>query len=71
MSAAAGERGGGGDMRYLLLLAPCVVALLTPFYNRLSPALFGVPMFYWFQLLLILISALTIYAADRLGKARR
>ena len=58
-------------MKYLLLLAPCVLAVLTPLYNRFSPELFGVPFFYWFQLLLIPVSALAIYAADRLGKARR
>ena len=58
-------------MKYLLLLAPCVLALLTPLYNGLDPALFGVPLFYWFQLLLIPVSALAIYAADRVGRARR
>ncbi len=58
-------------MKYLLLLAPCVIALLTPIYNGLDPALFGVPLFYWFQLLLIPVSALAIYAADRIGRARR
>ncbi|MGO8832807.1 MAG: DUF3311 domain-containing protein [Roseiarcus sp.] len=58
-------------MKYLLLLAPCVIALLTPIYNGLDPALFGVPLFYWLQLLLIPVSALAIYAADRIGRARR
>jgi Protein of unknown function (DUF3311) len=57
-------------MKYLLLLAPCVLAVLTPLYNGLSPDLFGIPLFYWFQLLLIPVSALAIYAADRVGKAR-
>lgn len=58
-------------MKYLLLATPCVIALITPLYNRLSPDLFGVPLFYWLQMLLILISAFTIYLADRIGKARR
>ena len=58
-------------MKYLLLAAPCVIALLTPLYNHLDPVLFGVPLFYWLQMLLILISAFTIYAADRIGKSRR
>jgi Protein of unknown function (DUF3311) len=58
-------------MKYLLLLAPCVLAVMTPLYNGLSPALFGIPLFYWFQLLLIPVSALAIYAADRVGKARQ
>jgi hypothetical protein len=51
-------------MRYaLLLLAPCVIALVAPFYNSVEPRLFGFPFFFWFQLLLIPISALFILAA--------
>jgi hypothetical protein len=61
----------GEGMKYLLLLAPCILAVLTPFYNSLSPTLFGIPFFYWFQLLLIPVSALAIWAADAFGKARR
>ena len=56
-------------MKLLLLLVPCVIALWTPLYNTEAPALFGVPFFYWFQLVLIPVSALAIYAADRIGKA--
>jgi hypothetical protein len=58
-------------MKFLLLLAPCILAVLTPLYNSLQPALFGIPLFYWFQLLLIPVSALAIWAADRVGGARR
>jgi hypothetical protein len=57
-------------MKYLLLLAPCILAVLTPLYNGVSPDLFGVPLFYWFQMLLIPLSALAIWAADRLGKTQ-
>ncbi len=56
-------------MRHLLLWIPCVIALWAPFYNVVEPSLFGIPFFYWFQLLLILVSALGIYFADRMGKA--
>ncbi len=56
-------------MKYLLLLIPCVFALWVPLYNGAAPALFGLPFFYWFQLLLIPVSALAIYFADRIGKA--
>ena len=55
-------------MKLLLLLIPCVVAVWVPLYNTISPTLSGMPFFYWFQLLLIPISALAIYAADRIGK---
>lgn len=38
----------------LLLLVP-LLSLLTPLYNRVEPRLFGIPFFYWFQLLVVLI----------------
>lgn len=60
---------GGKRMRYLLLLIPCIVALWAPLYNFASPDLFGIPFFYWFQLLLIPLSAGAIYLFDRSGKA--
>ena len=56
-------------MRQLLLWVPCVIALWAPLYNVVDPTLFGIPFFYWFQLVLIPVSAVTIYAADRLRKA--
>ncbi|HTR13503.1 MAG TPA: DUF3311 domain-containing protein [Roseiarcus sp.] len=55
-------------LKLLLLLAPCVVALWVPLYNAMTPELFGIPFFYWFQLMLIPVSALGIYAADRIGR---
>jgi Protein of unknown function (DUF3311) len=55
-------------MKLILLLAPCVLALWVPLYNSIPPVLFGIPFFYWFQLVLIPVSALAIFAADRIGK---
>ena len=60
----------GGAMKYILLFAPCVVALATPLYNSINPELAGAPFFYWLQLLLIPVSAVFIFLADRLGKSR-
>lgn len=54
-------------MKYLLLLIPCALALAAPLYNSLEPRLFGMPFFFWFQLVLIPVSALFILAAYRLG----
>lgn len=51
----------------LLLLLPFIV-LLTPIYNRESPALFGMPFFYWFQLALIsvgVVSTVVVYRMTR------
>lgn len=41
----------------LLLLIPFIVSLWPPFYARLDPTLAGIPFFYWFQFLWVLISA--------------
>jgi len=55
-------------VKLILLLAPCVLALWVPLYNSVTPAFFGIPFFFWFQLILIPVSALAILAADRIGK---
>ena len=70
MLVASGRRmrDRGGNVKLLLLLAPCVLALWVPLYNSIPPVLFGIPFFYWFQLVLIPVSALAIVAADRIGK---
>jgi len=71
--ANAAELGGGSEgeivLKYILLLIPCVACLWVPVFNVSAPELFGIPFFYWFQLLLVPVSALLILAADRLGKA--
>src|ERR1700751_4405261 len=43
---------------YLLLLLQFVPALWVPFYNSVEPTLIGIPFFYWFQLVLVLVSAM-------------
>jgi Protein of unknown function (DUF3311) len=51
---------------YLLLLIQFIPALAVPFYNRAEPAVAGIPFFYWFQLALVLVSAVvtaTVYFA--------
>ena len=53
-------------MKYILLLIPCIAALAVPFYNVIEPTLFGFPFFYWFNLLLVPVSVLFIFAADLL-----
>ena len=42
---------------YLLFLIQFIAVLWPPFYNRAEPALLGMPFFYWYQLLWVLISA--------------
>ena len=43
---------------YLLLLAPYLALLWVPFYNRATPELFGIPFYYWYQMLWILLGVL-------------
>jgi len=47
----------GWSWGYLLFVIQFVVILWPPFYNRLDPTFFGIPFFYWFQLLWVLVSA--------------
>lgn len=42
----------------LLLLLPFIVLLYPPFYNYTEPTFIGIPFFYWFQLLCIILTAI-------------
>jgi hypothetical protein len=42
---------------YVLLLVPFVGMLWVPFYDSLEPRVLGVPYFYWYQFLWILVGA--------------
>ncbi len=57
-------------MKYILLLIPCIAALAVPFYNVIEPTLFGFPFFYWFNLLLVPVSVLFIFAADMMESGK-
>jgi len=56
---------------YLLFLIQFVVVLWPPFYNKLEPAWGGVPFFYWYQLLWVVIGAVLtaiVYFATEAGR---
>jgi len=42
---------------YLLLIVQVPAVLWVPYYDKAEPALGGIPFFYWWQLLMILIGA--------------
>jgi hypothetical protein len=42
---------------YLLFVVQFLVILWPPFYNKAEPTLLGIPFFYWFQLLWVVVSA--------------
>ena len=56
-------------MKFVLLIAPCLLALAVPLYNTLTPELYGVPFFYWYQMLVIVLTTLCIFLADLIKKA--
>jgi hypothetical protein len=49
--------GAGWSWWYLLFALQFVAVLWPPFYNRIDPTLLGMPFFYWYQLLWVLIGA--------------
>ncbi len=57
-------------MKFILLLIPCLLSILPVLYNQIEPRLFGLPFFYWFQLLLIPLSSLSIYIFYKVTAAR-
>jgi Protein of unknown function (DUF3311) len=42
---------------YLLFVVQFAICLWPPFYNRIEPSWIGIPFFYWYQLLCVLIGA--------------
>jgi hypothetical protein len=43
---------------YLLLVIQFVAVLWVPFYNAAEPSWAGVPFFYWYQMLWVIIGAI-------------
>jgi Protein of unknown function (DUF3311) len=50
-------RQSGWSWWYLLLLIQFIAILWVPFYNTVSPAWYGIPFFYWYQMLWVIIGA--------------
>jgi hypothetical protein len=48
----------GSPWFLLLLLIPFIAMLWPPFYNFRNPEFIGIPFFYWFQLLWIIITGI-------------
>jgi Protein of unknown function (DUF3311) len=63
------QRSGSRFAWYLLLVVVQFVAVLwPPFYNTAEPYWHGVPFFYWYQLLWVLVGAVLtalVYFATR------
>ena len=67
----SGAAGVGGT---LLFAIQFVFALWPPFYNKAEPYWMGIPFFYWFQLLLVIVAAvltaIVYFATERLVPQR-
>ncbi len=48
----------GWSWWYLLFLIQFVAVLWPPFYNNAEPNLIGIPFFYWYQLLWVILGAI-------------
>ncbi|HET7675162.1 MAG TPA: DUF3311 domain-containing protein [Gammaproteobacteria bacterium] len=48
---------------YMAVVIIFAVALWVPIYNRIEPRLFGIPFFYWFQFVWIIVTAVATAAA--------
>ncbi len=42
----------------VFLLIPFIVLLYPPFYNSIDPTFIGMPFFYWFPLLWVILTAI-------------
>ncbi|HEY7414951.1 MAG TPA: DUF3311 domain-containing protein [Ktedonobacteraceae bacterium] len=42
----------------VLLIIPFIALLIPPLYNSNTPTFIGIPFFYWYQLLWIIITAI-------------
>jgi Protein of unknown function (DUF3311) len=58
----------GWSWWYLFFVVQIVAVLWPPFYNSVEPAWRGIPYFYWYQMLWVLVSAVftaIVYFATR------
>ena len=59
----------------LLFVIPFAAMLWVPSYNRIEPELAGIPFFYWYQMLWILLGAaivVVVYTIEtRMARARK
>lgn len=73
MSQKTRPRKSPGKLRtvYLCLVIPFAALLWTPLYNRIDPELFGIPFFYWYQMLWTFLTAMTIVPVYLHEESRR
>jgi uncharacterized protein DUF3311 len=53
---------------YWLLVVPFVATLWPPLYNRAGPPFIGLPFFYWYQLLWVILTSALLAIVLRLTR---
>ncbi len=57
MAQGKATRRGGWSWWYLLFVVELLLSLWPPLYNSIQPTFIGIPFFYWYQLLVVIIAA--------------
>jgi Protein of unknown function (DUF3311) len=63
-------KNGGWSWWYLLFVVQIAAVVWPAFYNKAEPSWVGIPFFYWYQLLWVIIgavfTAIVYFATDKL-----
>ncbi|MDT7901370.1 MAG: DUF3311 domain-containing protein [Acidianus sp.] len=46
---------------FIALIVDIILYSLFPLFNRVTPCLFGVPFFYWYQTIMLAVSSLMFF----------
>ena len=69
----ADEKNAARRWWYLLFVLQFVAVLWPPFFNKLEPTFIGLPFFYWYQLLWVILgailTAIVYFVTEDCGKA--
>lgn len=54
------------ELAAVLIIIPFLVYFAVPLYNVVNPSIDGLPFFYWFQMLMLPITAILLFKAAKL-----
>lgn len=57
-AAVTSQVRNGKRWAMILLLIPLIATLWPPFYAKSDPALWGIPFFYWYQFLWVILTVI-------------
>ena len=65
VGGAGGRRRTAGSAWYLLFLLPFAGSLIPPIYNTKDPTLIGIPFFYWYLMVWVLVTVVLMVIVNR------